>query len=153
MTTSVAGLIRIGLEHERLDALLQEADKVSVHLAGAPGPGCLRRAEQTVNVLCPQLLEHIEEEETDIYPVAFPDDFRVAVDLLVLDHERIRGSITKLQAALADSTAAQYDDFEALRRALVVLVTLVRAHHDKESFLYVRAMEAGADEESTPRAS
>ena len=145
MLTNVAPVIRAGIEHDRLERLLREVDEVASHLGGNPGPGCIRRAGRLVDSLTPMLLGHLSEEEDVVYPATFSDEYRVAVDLLILDHEAIRGALGQAgRAATAAEGGRGHEDCEPLRRALIALVTLVRAHHDKESFLYLRATD-GAD--------
>lgn len=150
-TATVAGVIRAGIEHDALEPLLREAERMAIHLGGTPGPGSLRRIDAVVEALVTDLFAHMDAEEANVYPVVFTEELRPAVDLLVLDHEAIRGAVARLRSSMELAQATGYVHNEPLRRTLIAVVTLVRAHHAKEGFLYVRAMiAADVDEEVEP---
>jgi hypothetical protein len=142
---TVAGVIRAGIERDALEPLLREADKLASHLAGRPGPASLRQIGPVATALSNELLAALDDEEREVFPVVFDDDLRPAVDMLVLDHEAIRGSIRRLQSAIELARATDFEHCEPVARALGALVVLVRAHHAKEGYLYVRTMASGDD--------
>jgi hemerythrin-like domain-containing protein len=137
---TLAGVIRAGLEHDALEPLLREADKLANHLAGEPGPGSIRRVGAVVAALVPELIHHLDLEEQEVYPIVFGDDLRCAVDLLVLDHAAIRTAARRLERAYEMVRSRRFEEREPVRRALIELVALVRSHNAKESFLYVRTV-------------
>ncbi|HVM08664.1 MAG TPA: hemerythrin domain-containing protein [Acidimicrobiales bacterium] len=142
---TVACVIRAGIERDALEPLLREADKLASHLGGQPGPGSLRQVAAVASALSNELLVHLENEERDVYPVVFGDELRPAVDMLVLDHEAIRGAVRRLESAIELARATDFEHCEPVARALGALVVLVRAHHAKEGYLYVRTMATPDD--------
>ena len=137
---TLAGVIRAGLEHDALEPLIREADKLANHLAGEPGPGSIRRVGVVIAALVPELLRHLEIEEDEVYPTVFGDELRSAVDLLVLDHAAIRSAARRLERAYDTVRRNDFEECEPVRRGLIELVALVRSHNAKETFLYMRTV-------------
>lgn len=144
---AVSSLIRAGIEYDEIEPLVREADRLAHHLAGCPGPAALRRLHAVVAALVPELTLHLEVEESEVYPAVFGDELRSAVDLLVLDHAGIRGALRRLQRAFDAASASEVAGLADVQRCLVEVVTLVRAHAAKESFLLLRSIDGGADVE------
>lgn len=142
---AVSSLIRAGIEYQEIEPLLREADRLAHHLAGRPGPAALRRLHAVVAAIVPELSLHLEVEEAEVYPAVFGDELRSAVDLLVLDHAGIRGALRRLQRSFDTARASELAGYAAVQRSLVEVVTLVRAHAAKESFLLLRSIDTGDD--------
>lgn len=146
--STLAGVIRAGIEHDAVEPLIREADRLANHLAGEPGPGSIRRIGAVVAAIVAELGHHLDLEEEQVYPVVFGDDLRCAVDLLVLDHVAIRAAVRRLERAYELVNRGDFEECEPVRRALIELVALIRSHDAKESFLYVRSVsDTDSDED------
>lgn len=120
---------RLGLDHERLGALLEEVRR-SLETRSPGAAGALDSFEKA-------LLGHMEWEEKHLFPAVgarCSARSRKSIESLEIDHERIRETLTDVRTGLMNG------DWPQSAQSLARAETFLEGHnYDEEHGVYVEA--------------